>query len=101
MTDINTLVANATASFPKAPATGIHINEPGTNPLLILPFQRHLNTCATSIPGETELGMLGLVIDQATYESVNDNVAFQAPPVPGATPVIADGAVSAALLLQH
>lgn len=103
MTDINTLVANATASFPKAPATGIHINEPGTNPspLLILRFQRYLNACATSIPGETELGMLGLVIDQATYESVNDNVAFQAPPVPGATPVIADGAVSAALLLQH
>ena len=86
MTDINTLVVNAaTASFHKAPATGIHINDkPGTNPspLLILQFQRYLNACTTSIPGETKLGMLlGLVINQATYESVNDNVlAFQAPP---------------------
>lgn len=63
------------------------------------------DVCATnSIPGETGLGMLGPVMDQAaTYESVNNNVAFQPPPgVPGArTPVIANGAISAALLLQH
>ncbi len=59
------------------------------------------NSNGISMPGETELGMLGLVIDQATYESVNDNIALQAPPVLGETPIIANGAVSDALLLQH
>ena len=103
MTDHATLVASATANFLAPPKHGTRINEPSHNPtpLLILRFVEYFVECAANIPSKTELGYLGLAVDTATYQTVNNNVSYSPPLIHGPEPSLPTNASSAAAILTH
>jgi hypothetical protein len=76
--------------FPKAPID-IKINDLAQEPtpLRIIKFQKYIQQCAINIPikGNT-LGLLGAIINDTDYKSVNNNVSWTPPPTPGATPTM-------------
>ena len=76
--------------FPKAPID-IKINDLAQEPtpLRIIKFQKYLQQCAINIPikGNT-LGLLGAVISDTDYKSVNNNVSWAPPTTPGPTPTM-------------
>ena len=76
--------------FPKAPID-IKINDLGQEPtpLRIIKFQKYIQQCAINIPikGNT-LGLLGAIINDTDYKSVNNNVSWTPPPTPGPTPTM-------------
>ena len=71
------------------------ITEP--TPLHIIKFKNYLQKCSINIPTDGEaLGLLGTVLSDADYESVNNNQTWVAPMYPDTAPVLpmasADGA---------
>ena len=71
------------------------ITEP--TPLHIIKFKNYLQKCAINIPTDGEaLGLLGTVLSDTDYESVNNNQTWVAPMYPDTAPVLpmasADGA---------
>ena len=84
--------------FPKAPID-IKINDLGQEPtpLRIIKFQKYIQQCAINIPikGNT-LGLLGAIINDTDYKSVNNNVSWTPPPTPGPTPTMPPPATTTA-----
>ena len=83
-------ITNAKANFP-TPQRDIKMNEHGRKPtpVRILNFNKYLQQCAISISNTTtELGYLGLVVPNETYETLNQNNGFVIPPEPDAAPVL-------------
>ena len=73
--------------FPKPP-NDIRINAIGQEPtpLRIIKFQKYIQQCAINIPIKgTTLGLLGAVINDTDYKTVNNNVSFTPPTTPGPT----------------
>ena len=67
------------------------MNEVDTEPtpLRIIKFQNYLQQCAPNIPTNGEaLGLLGTVLADADYKSVNNNQTWVAPMDPGTAPVL-------------
>ena len=76
--------------FPKQP-NDIRINAIGQEPtpLRIIKFQKYIQQCAINIPIKgTTLGLLGAVINDTDYTTVNNNVSFTPPTTPGPTPTM-------------
>ena len=83
-------ITNAKANFP-SPKRDIKMNEHGRKPtpVRILHFNKYLQQCAISISNTTtELGYLGLVVPNETYETLNYNNGFVIPQEPDAAPVL-------------
>ena len=58
-------------------------------PLLIINFQKYLQKCAINIPTNGEaLGLIGTVLTNADYESVNNNQTWVKPTDPGTAAVL-------------
>jgi hypothetical protein len=75
--------------FPKAPID-IKINDAQEpTPLSIIKVQKYIQQCAINIPikGNT-LGLLGAVINDTDYKSINNNVSWAPPKTPGSTPTM-------------
>ena len=76
--------------FPKAPID-IKINDLAQEPtpLRIIKFQKYIQQCAINIPikGNT-LGLLGAVIEDTDYKTVNNNVSWAPPTTPGPSPTM-------------
>ena len=83
---IDSVVANS----PK-PKGNIKMNEPSAepNPLAIIKFTKHLQSCAISIPNSNDdLGYLGAIVSDDIYQKCNANgTSYTAPNDPGRAPV--------------
>ena len=80
----------ATTYFPTQP-DDIHMNEVGTEPMpiCIIKFQKYLQKCAINIPTNGEaLGLLGTVLTENDYASVNNNKTWVLPKYIVTAPVI-------------
>ena len=67
------------------------MNKVGTEPTppRIIKFQNYLQQCAIGIPTNVELlGLLGMVLTDAHYESVNNNQTWVVPTDPVTAPVL-------------
>ena len=83
--------------FPKAPID-IKINDLAQEPtpLRIIKFQKYIQQCAINIPikGNT-LGLLGAIINDTDYKSINNNVSWAPPTTPGTTPTMSPSTATA------
>ena len=84
------------------------MNEFGTEltPLRIIKFQKYLQQYAINIPTNGEaLGLLGMVLTNSDYKSVNNNQTWFAPTDPGKVPVLptafAEGASTRSALEKY
>ena len=83
-------IDSVVANFPK-PKGNIKMNEPSAepNPLAIIKFTKHLQSCAISIPNSNDdLGYLGAIVSDDIYQKCNANgTSYTAPNDPGRAPV--------------
>ena len=67
------------------------MNEVGIEPMRIriIKFQKYLQQCDINIPTNREsLGLLGMVLANSDYKSVENNQTWVAPTNPGTEPVL-------------
>ena len=79
-----------TTYFPTQPYD-ICMNKFGTEttPIHIIKFQKYFQKCTINIPTNGEsLGLLGTVITNSDYKSVNNNQTWVAPTYPGTSKVL-------------
>ena len=84
--------------FPKAPID-IKINDLAQEPtpLRLIKFQKYIQQCAINIPIKgTTLGLLGAVIEDTDYKTVNNNVSWAPPTAPGPSPTMQPAPASVA-----
>ena len=90
MTSMQKQIDSVVANFPK-PKGNIKMNEPSAepNPLAIIKFTKHLQSCAISIPNSNDdLGYLGAIVSDDIYQKCNANgTSYTAPNDPGRAPV--------------